>query len=84
MTSWERLLDLKEFHSVQTAEYAKTLGINHEPAFNRWVPHILRKHDRILLLVKSWNVCYLKWTHKFGLDFLKDMAKALKLTGKVR
>ncbi len=33
-TSWENLADLKESHPIETVEYAKMLGINHEPAFN--------------------------------------------------
>jgi hypothetical protein len=37
-TSWENLADLKESHPIETAEYAVTKGIDHEPAFNWWVP----------------------------------------------
>jgi hypothetical protein len=33
-TSWENLADLKESHPIETAKYAKILGIDHEPAFN--------------------------------------------------
>ncbi len=33
-TSWENLADLKESHPLETAEYAMTQGIDHEPAFN--------------------------------------------------
>ena len=36
-TSWERLADVKESNPVQTAEYAKALGISDEPAFVWWV-----------------------------------------------
>jgi hypothetical protein len=32
-TSWENLADLKESHPIETAKYAKILGIDHEPAF---------------------------------------------------
>ena len=59
-TSWEKLSALKESHPVLVAEYAKTLEIDHKPAFNWWVPHVLRKRDRIILLVKRRNVRYLK------------------------
>jgi hypothetical protein len=34
-TSWENLAHLKESHPIETAEYAKILGIDHEPAF-KW------------------------------------------------
>jgi hypothetical protein len=32
--SWEKLSNLKESHPLETAEYAVTMGIDHEPAFN--------------------------------------------------
>jgi hypothetical protein len=49
-TSWENLADLKESPPIETAEYAKILGIDHELAFYWWVPHILRKRDALFLL----------------------------------
>ena len=52
-SSWVNLADLKESHPIEVAEYAKILGIDHEPAFNWWVPHILKKRDRIISLVKK-------------------------------
>ncbi len=67
-TSWENLADLKESHPIETAKYAKILGIDHEPAFNWWVPRVLRKRDRIISLVRKRNPCYLKRTHKFGIE----------------
>ena len=42
----------------------------------------MRKHDQILSLIKRWNVCYLKWTHKFGIKLPKTMAEALKIDQK--
>jgi hypothetical protein len=54
-SSWVNLADLKESHLIEVAEYAKILGIDHEPAFNWWVPHILKKRDRIILLVEKSN-----------------------------
>jgi hypothetical protein len=67
-TSWENFADLKESHPIEIAEYAKILGIDHEPAFNWWVPHVLRKRDHIISLVRKWNPRYLKRTHKFGIE----------------
>jgi hypothetical protein len=52
-TSWENLINLKESHPIVTAKYAKILGIDHEPAFNWWVPHVLKKMDRIVSLVRK-------------------------------
>jgi hypothetical protein len=54
-TSWENLADLKESHPLETAEYAVTQGIDHEPAFNWWVPHVLKKRDQIISLVRKWT-----------------------------
>ncbi len=81
-TSWENLADLKESHPIETAEYAKILGIDHEPAFNWWVPHVLRKWDRIISLVKKRNPHYLKRTHKFGIELPKTVNEALELDKK--
>jgi hypothetical protein len=81
-TSWENLADLKESHPIETAEYAKILGIDHEPAFNWWVPHVLRKRDRIISLVRKRNSRYLKRMHKFGIESPKTVNEALELDKK--
>ena len=81
-TSWEKLSDLKESHPIETAEYAVTHGIDHEPAFNWWVKHFLKKRDRIISLVKRRNTRYLKRTHKFGIELPKTAQEALALDKK--
>jgi hypothetical protein len=78
-TSWENLADLKESHPIETAEYAVTKDIDHEPAFNWWVPHVLNKHDQIISLVCKQTTRYLKKTHKFGIEVPKTVKKALAL-----
>ncbi len=35
--SWQKLLDLKESHPLQVAEFAFAMEIADEPAFNWWV-----------------------------------------------
>ena len=52
-TSWECLADLKESHPVKVAEYAVAQGIDHKPAFNWWVMHILKKRDRTIAAARS-------------------------------
>jgi hypothetical protein len=52
-TSWIDLKDLKESHPVQTAEYAKIAGLDHEPVFNWWVDNVLRRRERIISLVRK-------------------------------
>ncbi len=77
--SWENLSDLKESHPDETAEYVKIIGVNHEPVFNWWVPHVLNKRDRIILLVKKCNPRFLKRTHKFGIEVPKTANDSLEI-----
>ena len=81
-TSWEHLRDLKESHPVETAEFAVAHAIDHEPAFNWWVPHVLRKRESIIALVKKRQTRYLKRTHKFGIELPKTVDNALALDKK--
>jgi hypothetical protein len=78
-SSWEKFSDLKELHPLETAEYAVTIGINHKPAFNWWIPHVLRKHDRIISAVAKRSARFLKWTHKFGIEIPRTVKEALEL-----
>jgi hypothetical protein len=78
-SSWEKLSDLKESHPLETAEYAVTMGIDHEPAFNWWVPHVLRKRDRIISAVAKRSARFLKQTHKFGIEIPRTVKGDLEL-----
>jgi hypothetical protein len=71
--SWEKLSDLKESHPLETAKYVVTMGINHKPAFNWWVPHVLRKCDRIISAMAKRSARYLKRTHKFGIEIPSEL-----------
>ncbi len=62
--SWEKLSDLKESYPLQVAEYAISMSVDHEPSFNWWVLHTLRKQDSIIALVKKRRARYLKCMHK--------------------
>ena len=81
-TSWEKLSDLKESHSIETAKFAVTADIYHEPAFNWWVPHVLKKRDHIISIVKGRSARYLKRTHKFGIEVPKTIHEAYDLDQK--
>ena len=72
MTSWERLANVKESNPIKVAEYAVAQDIDQEPAFTWWVPHTLRKRNRMIVAV---NMRYHKTTHKFGLRVPKNVAK---------
>ena len=67
---------MKESYPVEVAEYAVAQEIDHEPAFSWWVPHILKKHDRIIAGV---NKRYHKRTYKFGIHIPKTMKEAKML-----
>ena len=75
-TSWERLSEVKESNPVEVAEFAVAQGIDHEPAFAWWVPHTLRKRDRIIAAV---NKRYHKTTHKFGIEVPKTVEDAIRI-----
>ena len=45
---WLPLSQVKESNPIETAEYAVAQQIHKEPAFNWWLPHVLRKRDRII------------------------------------
>ncbi len=55
------------------------MGIDHEPAFNWWVPHVLKKRDRINSAVARCSACYLKRTYKFGIKIPRTIKEALEL-----
>ncbi len=59
-----------------------TKGIDHEPAFNWWVPHVLKKRDWIISIVRKRTTRYLKRTHKFVIEVPKTVKEALALDRK--
>jgi hypothetical protein len=81
-TSWEILNDLKNSHPVETVEYAKLMKIDHEPAFNWWVPHVLKKRNRIISLVRKRIPRYLKQNHKFRIKITTSVKDAREIDKK--
>ena len=78
-SSWQKLSDLKESHPIETAEYAVAQGLEQEPAFNWWVPHVLKKRERIISLVRKREARYLKRNEKFGIAVPKTVKEAYEL-----
>ena len=66
------------------AEYAKIQCIDHEPDFNWWVPHVLKKRDSIIVSVKHSSARYLKRTHKWGLELPKTVDEEMAIDVKNR
>ena len=75
-TSWVNLADLKESYPVEVAEYAVSRGIDGMPAFAWWVPHVLKKRDRIISAVAKR---FVKKTHKFGVEIPTSVEHAYEL-----
>jgi hypothetical protein len=67
---------MKESFPLETAEYAKANGIDDEPAFAWWVPHVMNKRKRFLKRVKSK---YWERTHKYGIRIPKSIEEALEI-----
>ena len=67
---------------MQTAELAVAQEIDHEPAFNWWVQHALKKRDRIIVSIRKWQTQYLKRSHKFGIELPKTVEEAYALDAK--
>ena len=64
---------------MQTAEYAKAIRIDHEPAFNWSVTHVLQKRERIISLVRKRETRYVKRTHRYGIEVPKTVKQAYEL-----
>ena len=74
--SWEKFSDLKESHPIKTAEYAHAQSLMREPVFKWWAPHVLKKRERIIALVKKRSVGYLKKNEKFGIRIPRNAKEA--------
>ena len=81
-TSYTKLSDLKESHPIETSKYAVSQGIDGEPVFNWWVPHMIKKRAHIIYLVKNRSARYLKKTHKLGVEVPKSAKHALEIDKK--
>jgi len=78
-TSWHPLQDVKESHLLQVAQYAIKNGLAEEPAFAWWVPHTVKKRDRI---IKAMKKRYFRIHQKYGIEILKNVQAAQALDTK--
>ena len=69
----------QESHPLEMAEYAVAQDIQHEPAFNWWVPQVLRLRACIISLVKKRKMSYLKKNMKFGIEVPTSVDHALEI-----
>jgi len=75
-SSWLPLKTLKETNPVQVADYARGNKIDMEPAFDWWVPTILRRQNRI---IKRAMNRHHRIGYKFGIPLPSSMADAERL-----
>ena len=73
---------MKESQPIETEEYAHCQGIYHEPALNWWAPHVFKKRDHIIFLVRKRTPRYLKKTHKFSIEVPTTVDEAIELDEK--
>ena len=77
--SWIKFSELKESHPVETAEFAKSRGIDDEPAFAWWVPHTLKKRNAIISAMKGR---LRKMTHKYGIEMPTSVDHVMEIDRK--
>ena len=65
-----------------TAKFVAMQGIDHEPASNWWVKHVLKKRDKIFASVRKQQTRYIKKSHKFGIELLNIVEQAQALDAK--
>ena len=70
---------MKETYPMETAEFAINHGIDKLPAFNWWIPHTLKKRDRIIAAVKHRMV---KKAFKYGHEVPSTVSEAYNLDKK--
>ena len=79
-TTWEKLSDMKESYPIECAEYAVSQSLQHDPAFNFWVNHVLKKREAIIKSVQQRKTTkYLKRHDKFGIAVPKTVKEAYEL-----
>lgn len=72
-SSWIPLKTVKESNPIEAAEYAVSRNLQSFPAFSWWVPHTLRKRDRIIKQVKHRSV---KRKIMFGIEVPESVQEA--------
>jgi hypothetical protein len=83
-SSWVSPKEFKESGPVQVVEHAVAARIHEEPAFTWWVPHVVKKRERVVEKMKSphWHS-----NRKFGFESPRNVARALaidKIAGTTR
>jgi hypothetical protein len=75
-TTWETLKDMKDSDPLHTAEYAVNNKLVEHPAFAWWVPHVMRKKDRI---IKAAKTRHFRTNQKYGIEIPKTVERAKQI-----
>ncbi len=75
--SWEPLRNLKGSNPIELVEYAIMNKIESQPAFAWWVPHTIKRRDKIISALKTAS--YTKKNQKFGLEIPNNIQRALEI-----
>ena len=78
-SSWIPLSVIKESNPIETAEYAISRDIQSEPAYAWWVPHVIKKRNRI---IKQIQHRVAKKGLKFGVEIPNTVQEAYELDRK--
>ena len=79
---WQKLYGTKDTNALQTSGYAISHKIYHQQYFNWWVCYVLKNSDKIIVLVNTCNVQYLKIVRKFGIQCPKTIKESYALDKK--
>ena len=75
-TTSESMKYLKECYPLKLDEYYHQTRISQEPTFPWWVPHVMKKRDRIISKVK---LKYWTLNHKYGVRTPKSVKDTIAL-----
>ena len=75
-TTWNKLKDVKDSYPCQLADYAIEHQLDGLPAFQWWIPFVLKKRDRIIAKTKA---NYWQTTHKYGLEIPKNFQDCVRI-----
>ena len=73
---WIPLRDMKEAFPVETAEYAIKHHLSNLPAFSWWIPHTMKKRDKIISAIRHRIV---KKSYKYDHQVPSSVAEAYEL-----
>lgn len=78
-TSYIPLREMKNTYLVETADYVTKNKLEGRPAFSWWVPHVMKKCNRLISKLKKGKTKYWHRTQKYGIELPKSVSEALEI-----